>query len=58
MPPLKKLMILFLKKSTFSFSGGTGSLFRNGTCFTSNECESKGGTTSGSCAAGYVNQIL
>ena len=34
-------------------SGGTGSLNRNGTCFTANECESKGGTSSGSCASGY-----
>jgi len=38
--------------STIS-SGGTGSLNRNGTCFTANECESKGGTSSGSCAAGF-----
>ena len=38
---------------TIISSGGTGSLNRNGTCFTANECESKGGTSSGSCAAGY-----
>merc|ERR1712156_906867 len=41
-------------RSTSSVSsGGTGSLYRNGTCFTQNECESKGGTSSGSCAAGF-----
>ena len=25
---------------------------RNGTCYTSSECQNKGGTTSGNCAAG------
>ena len=44
----RKILIVFLISS-----GGTGSLNRNGTCFTANECESKGGTSSGSCAAGY-----
>ena len=34
------------------FSGGTGSLYRNGTCFTAIECQDKGGQASGSCAAG------
>ena len=43
----KQCVIVFLISS-----GGTGSLNRNGTCFTANECESKGGTSSGSCAAG------
>ena len=38
--------------STIS-SGGTGSTNRNGTCFTNNECSSKGGTAAGSCAAGF-----
>ena len=28
---------------------------RNGTCYTSSECQNKGGTTSGNCAAGYVS---
>ena len=35
------------------FSGGSGSLYRNGTCYTSSECSNKGGQTAGSCAAGY-----
>ncbi len=26
---------------------------RNGTCYTSEECDDKGGTNSGSCADGY-----
>ncbi|TRY80437.1 hypothetical protein TCAL_04733, partial [Tigriopus californicus] len=32
--------------------GGTGSTNRNGTCFTTDECTSRGGSASGSCAAG------
>ena len=36
------------------FSGGSGSLYRNGTCFTTSECENKGGSIFGSCAAGFV----
>ena len=35
------------------FSGGSGSLYRNGTCYTSSECSNRGGQTAGSCAAGY-----
>jgi hypothetical protein len=31
----------------------TGSKPRNGTCFTSTECNEKGGTVSGNCAAGF-----
>ncbi|XP_059097778.1 uncharacterized protein LOC131892061 [Tigriopus californicus] len=38
--------------STIS-GGGTGSTNRNGTCFTMNECVSKGGSAAGSCAAGF-----
>ena len=38
--------------SVIFFSGGTGSTNRNGTCYTVNECSSRGGTSSGSCAAG------
>ena len=34
------------------FSGGNGN--RNGTCFTAIECQDKGGSSSGSCAAGFV----
>ena len=34
-------------------SSGAASGLRNGTCFTSNECSSKGGSSSGSCAAGF-----
>eukprot|EP00094_Tigriopus_californicus_P004914 TCALIF_04732-PA protein Name:"Protein of unknown function" AED:0.27 eAED:0.27 QI:0/0.5/0.57/0.85/0.5/0.57/7/149/231 len=33
--------------------GGSGSINRNGTCFTADECTSKGGAAAGSCAAGY-----
>ncbi|XP_059097260.1 uncharacterized protein LOC131891648 [Tigriopus californicus] len=38
--------------STFS-SGNTGSTRRNGTCFTSSECSSKGGSPAGNCASGF-----
>ena len=31
-------------------SGGSG---KNGTCYTAEECETKGGINSGTCAAGY-----
>ncbi|TRY79085.1 hypothetical protein TCAL_13398, partial [Tigriopus californicus] len=37
--------------STIS-SGGTGSTNRNGTCYTSTECATRGGSAAGSCAAG------
>ena len=37
---------------TCIFSGGNGN--RNGTCFTAIECQDKGGSSSGSCAAGFV----
>ncbi|XP_059097601.1 uncharacterized protein LOC131891925 [Tigriopus californicus] len=41
-------------RSTSTISGGgSGSSNRNGTCFTSNECVSKGGSAAGSCAAGF-----
>ena len=33
---------------TFCFSA-----YRNGTCYTSSECTSKGGTASGNCASGW-----
>ncbi|TRY80436.1 hypothetical protein TCAL_04732 [Tigriopus californicus] len=33
--------------------GGSGSINRNGTCFTADECTSKGGAAAGSCAAGF-----
>ena len=47
------ILILDLKHKLFLISsGGTGSIFRNGTCFTSSECQNKGGSTFGSCAAG------
>jgi len=39
--------------STSSISGGTGTTHRNGTCYTNQECEDKGGTIQGSCAAGF-----
>ncbi|XP_059084415.1 uncharacterized protein LOC131881546, partial [Tigriopus californicus] len=38
--------------STIS-SGGTGSTNRNGTCYTSTECATRGGSAAGSCAAGF-----
>ncbi len=41
--------------SNFRFTNGPceGSGNRNGTCYTSQECESKGGTDGGSCASGF-----
>ena len=39
---------------TFKNDGCTSSnAGRNGTCFTSTECNDKGGTASGNCAAGF-----
>lgn len=49
----KKLFSLF---SIVTFpNGGCASqdAARNGTCFTSSECQSKGGSTSGNCASGF-----
>lgn len=37
----------------FPNDGCTGSNSRNGTCYTSQECSSKGGSSSGSCADGF-----
>ena len=39
--------------STMTLASGNGNLFRNGTCFTSAECNEKGGASSGSCAGGF-----
>jgi len=39
-------------KSQSSMTSGQSSV-RNGTCYTSSECSSKGGTASGNCAAGF-----
>lgn len=39
-------------KSQSSMTTGQSSV-RNGTCYTSSECSSKGGTASGNCAAGF-----
>merc|ERR1719323_5644 len=39
-------------QSTDSLSSGS-TQYRNGTCFTSSECGSKGGSSKGSCAAGF-----
>ena len=36
--------------ATQSTSGG---IARNGTCYTSTECQNKGGQASGNCAAGF-----
>jgi len=33
--------------------GSTSGTFNNGTCYTSGECSSKGGSSQGSCAAGF-----
>jgi hypothetical protein len=38
---------------TFPNTACTGSSTRNGTCYTSAECNSKGGSSVGSCASGY-----
>ncbi len=42
--------------STDAITGGGGgsASTRNGTCFTSKECEDKGGLVAGACASGYV----
>ena len=37
----------------FFFKHSVGSIARNGTCYSSEECRSKGGTAAGTCAAGY-----
>eukprot|EP00096_Caligus_rogercresseyi_P004480 TRINITY_DN1875_c0_g1_i1.p1 TRINITY_DN1875_c0_g1~~TRINITY_DN1875_c0_g1_i1.p1 ORF type:complete len:412 (-),score=19.94 TRINITY_DN1875_c0_g1_i1:127-1362(-) len=47
-----KLLSIF-NVVTFPNTFCTGSGNRNGTCYTSDECESRGGTGSGSCASGY-----
>ncbi|XP_059083097.1 uncharacterized protein LOC131880461 [Tigriopus californicus] len=40
--------------STLSFqSGGTSSVRRNGTCYTTSECLSRSGSSFGSCASGF-----
>lgn len=48
----KKLISTF-QVVRFPNDGCTGSNSRNGTCYTSQECSSKGGTSSGSCADGF-----
>jgi len=49
----KKIFSLF-NVVTFKNDGCTSSnAGRNGTCFTSTECNDKGGTASGNCAAGF-----
>jgi hypothetical protein len=37
----------------FQNTGCTASSTRNGTCYTNDQCKTKGGTPSGSCASGY-----
>merc|ERR1719272_1502012 len=53
-PRNKKLFSLF-SIVTFPNQGcaSQDSSARNGTCYTSSECQNKGGTTSGNCAAGF-----
>eukprot|EP00095_Tigriopus_kingsejongensis_P007868 maker-scaffold127_size327531-snap-gene-0.7 protein:Tk07868 transcript:maker-scaffold127_size327531-snap-gene-0.7-mRNA-1 annotation:"PREDICTED: uncharacterized protein LOC101744434" len=48
----EKLLPLF-QIVTFPNDNCAGSTSRNGTCYTSEECSSKGGSSSGSCASGY-----
>ena len=38
--------------TTETTSSSSSATYRNGTCFTSAECNNKGGTSSGSCAGG------
>lgn len=41
-------------RSTSTLTGGTASSgYRNGTCYTREECSDKGGSASGGCAAGF-----
>ena len=46
-------VVTFKNSGCRSTSGTTGSgVNRNGTCYTRTECQNKGGTAGGSCAAG------
>merc|ERR1712223_1834875 len=45
--------VVSFKNVGCSTTSTTGSKNRNGTCYTSSECTSKGGTASGNCAAGF-----
>ena len=51
-------LFLIIFNNVYNPSGGSGSLYRNGTCFTTSECENKGGSIFGSCAAGFVYKNL
>jgi len=47
-------VVTFKNEPCVSTSGTTGSgVNRNGTCYTSTECDEKGGTSSGNCASGF-----
>jgi len=47
-------IVTFKNSGCRSTSGTTGTgVNRNGTCYTSTECQNKGGTASGNCAAGF-----
>jgi len=47
-------IVTFKNSGCRSTSGTTGSgINRNGTCYTSTECQNKGGTAAGNCAAGF-----
>ncbi|CAB4054062.1 unnamed protein product [Lepeophtheirus salmonis] len=48
----EKLLSIF-NVVTFPNTFCTGSASKNGTCYTADECETRGGTASGSCASGY-----
>ena len=46
-------IVTFKNTGCRSTSGTTGSgINRNGTCYTNTECQNKGGTSAGNCAAG------
>ena len=44
--------------TTETTSSSSSATYRNGTCFTSAECNNKGGTSSGSCAGGKKKNFV
>ena len=46
------MTINLIKLNCIYSNGGTGSSYRNGTCYTSSECTDAGGRAQGNCAAG------
>ena len=45
--------LFYLSMSRFKNEACTGTGTKNGTCYTSEECDAKGGTHEGSCADGF-----